>query len=610
MALDDNGGWRGVEHISADDQFDFIKKILEPDTNDQFEIFNTSPYNETNISTSYINVDSVPTKSNNNSLILMSLNIQSLAAKFNEFSDLINYMMTQNKAPDIICLQELWKITDPDQFELDVYQPLIFNTRCNTRGGGVGIYIKNNICFNTLPQFSIFHERIFESVVVEISSTNGKKFIVGSVYRPGTPIPNTTFNEQFNLFADNLTASLTNLANKNENVFLCGDLNLDLLKFNENKFIRDYIDLIFANGFIQIVSKPTRITKDSATVIDHILTNQLPNECKTMILCNKISDHFPILYSIKTDNNYINTPQSLTTRNFSALNTQHFISSMTNMTWNHVLTNYDTQLAYDSFSDTFYDIFNLYFPIQTKKINKRYHNLEPWMTSGILKSRRTKLFLNNLSIRKPTHINREKFKQYRNLYNSVIRTAKKLYFNNKITEYKNNLQKTWQTLFTVIRKGKKKKNGCQALLINNKLSTDPAAIAEHLNNFYSEAVANLTSNINHTSKSPLDLIQQNENTFSFTNIPLTENEVLEAVYSLKDKNTLDFNGISSSFLKKIMPYIITPIKHVFELSLTNGIVPKQLKIAKVVPIFKSGDPQNCDNYRPISLLNPGTPSGR
>lgn len=456
----EGGGGLGIDQLATNDQFDFITKLLafEQD-DDQFDLYNTSPYKEININTSYIDIDSIPTSNSNRnkSLLIMSLNIQSLASKFNEFSDLISHLSSIKKSPDIICLQELWQIIDPDLFDLDGYQPLKLNTRSNIRGGGVGIFVKNKFNCKTLDQLSIFNERIFESIFVEVSGPNGKKIVVGSIYRPGTQVPGLTFNEQFNQFSDNFSNALSNLSHKYESVFICGDLNLDLLKLNENKYIRDYIDLTFANGFIQIVSKPTRISNTSATVIDHILTNHLPNEYETMILCNHISDHFPILFWINADINCTNIPSTISTRNFSAQNTEHFISAMMNMSWNHVLLTSDTQTAFDSFSNTFFDIFNLYFPLKTKKINKRYHKIEPWITTGILNSRRTKILLNNRSIKNPTHHNINKFKQYRNIYNLIIRKAKKLYFNNKILEYKNNLKKTWQTLFTVIKKGKKKK---------------------------------------------------------------------------------------------------------------------------------------------------------
>jgi hypothetical protein len=57
------------------------------------------------------------------------------------------------------------------------------------------------------------------------------------------------------------------------------------------------------------------------------------------------------------------------------------------------------------------------------------------------------------------------------------------------------------------------------------------------------------------------------------------------------------------FLKKVINSILVPFHHVILLSLSTGIVPTQLKIAKVIPIFKSGDQTAMDNYRPISLLS-------
>ncbi len=189
------------------------------------------------------------------------------------------------------------------------------------------------------------------------------------------------------------------------------------------------------------------------------------------------------------------------------------------------------------------------------------------------------------------------------MYNTVVRTAKKVFFNTKLNEYKNNLQKTWQMLFSLIRKGKKKNNGISSININGNLSSDSTTMANHFNTFFSEAALNITSKINPSKQSPTQSIPQLQSIFSLSNVPLTENEILETTFSLKTKITPDFNGISSSFIKKIITCILTPIHHVFKLSLSKGLVPSQLKTAKIVPIYKSGDTQNTDNYRPISLLN-------
>ena len=62
------------------------------------------------------------------------------------------------------------------------------------------------------------------------------------------------------------------------------------------------------------------------------------------------------------------------------------------------------------------------------------------------------------------------------------------------------------------------------------------------------------------------------------------------------------DGFKSSFIKEIIDFIIQPLTHIFGLSLQSGVVPHEFKIAKVVPLHKSGDSNNFSNYRPISIL--------
>ncbi len=242
MIMDDDLlGW-GVDEIAANPNLDFISKYINKEQdNELFQDFNKSPYSEVKIGSSYVDTNTL-TITNKNSLSIMSFNIQSLPAKFNEFKDLICLLNTLNKSPDIICLQETWHISDPDLYDLDDYLPLHFNNRCNHKGGGAGIYVKKTLNYRPLINLTIFHEKIFESVVIEVTPHRGKKVIVGSLYRPGTPVPGLTFNEQFHCFADNLTNCLSTLSNISDNVFLCGDLNLDVLKLHENRFICEYID--------------------------------------------------------------------------------------------------------------------------------------------------------------------------------------------------------------------------------------------------------------------------------------------------------------------------------------------------------------------------------
>ena len=85
-------------------------------------------------------------------------------------------------------------------------------------------------------------------------------------------------------------------------------------------------------------------------------------------------------------------------------------------------------------------------------------------------------------------------------------------------------------------------------------------------------------------------------------MPTNEEKVLSIIHFLKIGKSPGCDTISNSLVKNLAVEIVQPLVHIFNLSLTNGIVPREMKVAKVVPIFKKGDPKLLTNYRPISLL--------
>ena len=83
------------------------------------------------------------------------------------------------------------------------------------------------------------------------------------------------------------------------------DFNIHLLNYDQHTETRDYVDTMFSNAFLPLITKPTRITPTSATLIDNIYSNDILGEYTQMqgIIYTNISDHLPIFLLNKLNNN-------------------------------------------------------------------------------------------------------------------------------------------------------------------------------------------------------------------------------------------------------------------------------------------------------------------
>ena len=84
--------------------------------------------------------------------------------------------------------------------------------------------------------------------------------------------------------------------------------------------------------------------------------------------------------------------------------------------------------------------------------------------------------------------------------------------------------------------------------------------------------------------------------------PIAPLDTINITSKLKNKTSQGHDNISTKLIKQSIEQISTPLTHILNQSMTTGIVPQNMKIAKVIPIFKSGDKDIFNNYRPISIL--------
>jgi cell fate (sporulation/competence/biofilm development) regulator YmcA (YheA/YmcA/DUF963 family) len=274
------------------------------------------------------------------------------------------------------------------------------------------------------------------------------------------------------------------------------------------------------------------------------------------------------------------------------------------LTWNNVLTEHDVNGAFNNFWETFSGFFNLQFPLKTVKFNKNVHRKNNFMTKGILISRSKKMELQKKAILYPDIFSTE-FKNYRNLYNKIVKCSKKLSLESDFKKYKNNPKKTWDLLKeTALGVNNSKINSIDEILDNGKLLTNNTEMANTFNEFFTSVGKKISDNIPATNIDPSSTItdlDENIRKFEFENIgPVW---ITDIVKKFANKSSPDLDGISLKFLKKIIDYIALPLSHIFTLSVSNGVFPEKLKECRIVPIFKGGDYKLCDNYRPISLVN-------
>ena len=223
---------------------------------------------------------------------VLSLNTQSLNAKFSKIQCILNDLKKDGFEFSVICLQETWfkENTDTGPFELPNYK-LIWQPYSTTVHGGLACYVHKNSHYSISD--IINKSRIWEGQFIDISGGNlTRKVKIGNIYKP--PKDNKS-NENLTNFIDEITPYILKCAKNNAESIITGDFNINLLEINDREIYNEYLDLFINNGFLPKLTLPTRFTKKNGTLIDQMFCKITENTIKSTsrIIFSQISDHLP-----------------------------------------------------------------------------------------------------------------------------------------------------------------------------------------------------------------------------------------------------------------------------------------------------------------------------
>ena len=527
---------------------------------------------------------------NSPSLSVFHLNIRSLNANFESLKVLLEEC---NFSFDILCLTETWcsdqSFGANSNFQLPNYDALHYERKTNKKGGGIVIYVKTNLIYKIRNELSISNSDS-EVLTIEIINDKSKNYIITCCYRP--PRGNSKTLSEF-------LEKIYRLSNSKKGLFILGDFNLNCFDYDEKNEIKEFYEHVFRHGLIPIINRPSRVTTTSRTLIDNIFTAEFfDTSLKKGIIKTSVSDHFPIFVTISIpDNKSTKKSIDIIKRDFSDQNKEKFKNDLVNADWSTLYEDNDTNSKYNAFSKIYSSLYDKHFPI--KKIKLKEKDIRsPWISKGMKKSSRMKQKLYIKNLKRNTAKSEAEYKCYKNLFEKLKTKAKQNYFSSLISKYKNNSKKIWGVMKEISGKIKLKSSNLPKMLrVENEVFSEENEIANRFNEFFTNIGPTLANKITNAKKDFKDYLNP-----KLENKELTFEEFEKAFLSLKRNKTTGYDGMNGNIIIDAYDEIKTHLFHVFKSSFKDGVFPDQLKIAKVIPAFKTGDSSTVGNYRPISIL--------
>ena len=339
---------------------------------------------------------------------IMSLNIRSLNKNFEQLKQIATEFKT-----DIIALSEIWN-PNTKALKIPNYNEIITKSRPNKKGGGVGLYLTKNIKYECHTEINNLRLKKLELIGVKIKTWDNQKLNIIAAYRP----PNSEIKETFS----DLEILLNTI--NDEPTIITGDLNINV--GIKNTLSNKYLTQLENYNMTQSVKTFTRITANSKTTIDHVISNQ--HAIATIVTHLSLSDH-QILITCYGRSKKCH-PKKQDNKPYSILDLEKTKENINKINWSPWMNehkNSGINPMYDSFHQKIQScLVHKEIKPRKRKTNQPFFNENLQKLKTALEKKRKK-FLKN-----PNAQNELSFKENKKNYNKEIEKSKQLYYQEQI----------------------------------------------------------------------------------------------------------------------------------------------------------------------------------
>ena len=455
------------------------------------------------------------------------------------------------------------------------------------------------------------------SIWISLGGKGRKSTLIAGIYREFTLIHDNAPADSDDMSSQKLRwknfVSQWKQAADIDSCWILGDLNLDVLKWNDNNY--EYVELvdmikdnIETENFVQIITQPTRFWTGTKSLLDHIWTNCPEKAISIRNIERAASDHNVTGVKIRIKGTERQQNERLS-RDKKKFYEKKFKNEVKKIDWSDLYSCTDINLAYDFFATKIGDILNHMAPFRKIQIRNK---ITPWVSSNT----KTLMVERDAARKSASDSNSpedwQKYRKLRNKCTSEVSKDKNKFLEKQFENFesKNDLK----SIYSQVKNNMGWKNSGPPTVFKteNGLERRPEYIANIQNNFYTKRIKDLYKKIPESQNDPLKILKNalkrwGPNADKIKKLKfqtVDKNHTKKLIEKLGNSTSVGLDGLDAISLKIISDEIAEPLNHIVNLSITKSTFANKWKLGRIVPIYKGKgkDRTTPESYRPVSLL--------